>query len=622
MTGRLVTLASTGVLAFLLAACSASTEVTPVHAPVAEPAPVVTAPAPQVEAARAVAAPALVASEFVNQAASMMGVPLQVPAPPDPYAPKPGGKLDLVSYRQTPWESLERGSYSREGSFIAETLVYFAVGPGTNPADYTVQPNLAESWEVSGDHLTYTFHLRHGVKFASQSNVQVDETVDVTAHDWVEMMEIAFGLPTSRFVAPFPELDGPQSWKAVDDYTLEVKLNRPSAAFLYKLARRGPPLFSVQPIRERMEREGLPLNEALKGWEVQVGTGPWVLTDWVGDVSNRYERNPNYWKTDGEGNQLPFIDQIEFFVMKDERAQDAGFRTGKIAAAAIDTCGLSTERYMDLNRSNPEIVWEIFVDPTNQRAVVPDYREGTPWQDVRVRRAMQLAIDKEGWVSSVLGGWGLPYSTPLAPGNQYWLPPGQYGDYDGDGVPGERYLEHDVDAARQLMAEAGYADGIKGRFLLTHDLGNRFFSEGELIVEALRKIGIDMTIEVKDGAARRSARSAGDFDLVYTFPGYGWDPSDWFLRGYSSQNNADTYGPAGLVDPVLDRMIEEEERTLDPARRWQLVADLQRYLQEKQYYTMSTNWIQIVGIQPWLKNYQYHYISPIGPSFAIAWIDR
>jgi len=505
-------------------------------------------------------------------------------------------------------------------SLYAETLVTFPQGPGTNPADYTPQPHLATSWEVSDDSLTYTFQLQKGVKWASDK-VEVDTSQDVTANDWVELAKVSFGIETSRFKNRFPEIDGPDSWKAIDDYTLQVSLNRPTASFLYKLAIRGPQMYGLQGIQARMQSEGLDLEEAMKSPDVQVGTGPWIMTGWTPDVSVTYESNPNYWKEDGQGNQLPFIDTVEMFVMKDERAQDAGFRTGKLGAIALETCGMSTERYNDLSKSNPDTVWEIFVDPTNQRAVYMNFSAGTPWQDVRVRRAMALAIDKEGWVHSVLGGWGLPFSTPLAPGNQFWLPPGQYGDYDRDGVPGERYLDYDVDEAKRLMAEAGFAGGIKGEFLLTHDLGNRFFSEGELVVEALRNIGIDMTITIKDGAERQATWEAGKFDLAFGFPGYGWDPSDWLFRGYHSSVNKNYRPNSYLSDSLLDQLIEAEEAEVDPAKRFELVAEAQRYLQEKQYRTMSTNWLQIVAIAPWLVNYQYQYSYPIGNNLALAWVD-
>ena len=141
-------------------------------------------------------------------------------------------------------------------------------------------------------------------------------------------------------------------------------------------------------------------------------------------------------------------------------------------------------------------------------------------------------------------------------------------------------------------------------------------------MESLRNIGIDLEIMVRDGSARVETWESGDFTLGYGFPGYGWDPSDWLHRGYHSRNTLNVQPISGLVDETLNAMIDAEESEVDPAKRYEMVADVQRYLMEKQYYAMSTNWIQIVAIQPWLVNYQYQYSYPIGNNLALAWVER
>jgi len=553
-------------------------------------------------------------------------IPLQLPQPPASYSPKYGGTVTLASNGSDFPRSWNMPMRAYNNGFVThwgEMLTTFNGSIGNHPGDFGPKAWLAKSWEVKDNGLTYIFNLEEGVRWASTPRVTVDESVDVTANDWVELAKLNFGLEESAFPSRFPEIDGAESWTALDDYTLQVKLNRNAASFLYKTRGLGPLLVGLQGYKEKMEAEGIDISEAMQDWSTQIGTGPWIINDYTPDVSVTFMKNPNYWGTDAEGNQLPFIDNMEVFMMKDERAQDAGFRTGKIGALGIETCGINTQRYEAINKTNPETTWEIFVDPSNARALIPNYSDPeSPWQDVNVRRAMQLSIDKEGWVQSILGGWGIPYSTPVSPGNTYWLPPGQYGDVDGDGIPGERYLEYDVEGAKALLATAGYSDGFTADYMLTHDQGNRFFSEGELLAEAMAKIGITLNINIADGAARSARIKDADFDVYYSFPGFGFDPSDWLFKGFHSIPNIQRYGEAALVDAELDALIEKEEAEADPVKRYQYIADVQRYLQEEQYYIQGAKWVYIAAIAPWLKNWQFHYSFHTGPSMARAWIER
>jgi ABC-type transport system substrate-binding protein len=156
----------------------------------------------------------------------------------------------------------------------------------------------------------------------------------------------------------------------------------------------------------------------------------------------------------------------------------------------------------------------------------------------------------------------------------------------------------------------------------SHNNGSRWFSESELVVESLRNLGIDVTMTVKDGPARSATQRTGEYDLMYWWPGYGFEPSDWF--GYSVYSVDTRYDQpvSGLIDLALDEMVVAMNSEMDPIVRYGLVADLQRYLTERQYVVYSTNWIQIVAVAPWLKNYQYHYDFTTSPSMRHAWIDR
>ena len=672
MVRLLVGIVMIGVLAALVIGCSSSTEDStatseapastqavatvapapqsqqaapvPTSAPVVKQQPAPAAPAAPAATAAPVVAPkevessTMIASEFIAETAMALGVPVSYIPIPDPYEPVYGGSaavgtLEWVVPSYWDWP-IKIGHWNGALSHYAEGLGMFHYGPEYSPVDYSSQPGVAENWEISGDGTTYTFDIRKGVKWGIDPGGihewlanDVDLDADVTAHDYVAAAGMSFGIEASSYIPKFNMIDGPESFKALDDYTLQITTNQPSAPLIFQLTHKGPWILGRQGIDKRMAEEGLELQEAMNDLKVQIGTGPWIIEEWEPASSISFAKNPSYWGTDGQGNQIPFLDKMTIHGIQDERLQDAAFRTGKLGGITLETCGLSPQRYQDIKQSNPDTNFEVFVDPMNVRGLGLNWGEsgdgeGKPWGDLRVRHAMQLAVDKEGWVESILIGWGLPYPTPLAPGNQWWLQPGQYGDSDGDGVTGEDLMKYDPVRAKELLAEAGYPDGFDAVLGSTHGVGATWFSESELYAESLRNIGINVTMDVKDGAARSAARTAGEFDFIYEFPCWGFEPVDWFGPCYFSPEQKQSQPVSGLVDLELDRMIIEMNQKLDPEERFEAVADLQRYLMEKQYYIYATNWIQIVAIAPWFKNYSFHYTHQIGQGTARAWVEQ
>ena len=269
----------------LLVACQSESETTPAApeaaaptAAPAAPAPAAptTAPAAPMPQAAAVETIEVIPSDKLTEEAVIElqaetinlvagSVPLQLPQKPT-SEPKYGGKLTLVSNGSDfprSWNMPERAYNNGFVTHWGELLTTFPRGPGTNPGDFSARPWLAKSWEIDDNGLTYVFHLQEGVRWASTPRVTVDETKDVTANDWVELAKLNFGLAESAYPSRFPEIDGPESWSALDDYTLEVKLNRPAASFLYKTRGLGPLFVGLQGYHEKMEKEDIPIEEAI-----------------------------------------------------------------------------------------------------------------------------------------------------------------------------------------------------------------------------------------------------------------------------------------------------------------------------------------------------------------------
>ena len=328
---------------------------------------------------------------------------------------------------------------------------------------FTYTGELAESWETP-DPLTYIFHIRQGVHWHDKAPVNGRE---LTADDVVYTYQrlTAQGDFTERPARRSAAVDLPwQSIEATDKYTVAMKLTEPSLSALEAII--GDPLFWILP-PEVIEQYG-----DYTDWQNTVGTGPIMLTDYVEGVSKTYTKNPDYWGYDPKysENRLPYIDELRALHMSEEATRISALRSGKIDMIRLAGGEIkSIDVVQSLQRTDPGItIWPFF-----QRADAFSLNiRNAPFDDIRVRHALQMALDLETINDAYYGGFA------------QWQPPryiGAKGYYiEWDEWPSElkQYYTYDPEGAERLLDEAGYprgADGVRFKFEHLHrdiaDLG-------------------------------------------------------------------------------------------------------------------------------------------------------
>ena len=372
-------------------------------------------------------------------------------------------------------------------------------------ADLQVEPALAESWEVSGDGLTYTFKLRGGVTFHNGRAMTADDVV----YSYERIMDEATGSPqASRF-------SGVASAEAADDSTVVFTLSEPFAPFLLNTAN-----LSVVP-REVAENEDLN--------QVAVGTGPFMLAEVAPDTYVRLEAYPDYYR---EGQ--PNVAAIRYNVVPEASTRAAGLRNGTYhllpdvdPATALTLEGVPGVTIL----STQDLAYSLLGLNTTVE----------PFGDPRVREAINLIIDREEIVEAVHFGQAVP-GGPLSPGLSDWaVDTGSFDCYTPD-----------VERARALLEEAGASD--LSMEILTFGT-NKIVSDTAQVVQAqLVDAGIDATVNVEEFGAFVQRWQNGDFDTFVSLNGGSADPDGYFYRTFHTGGATNVYGfsDAG-VDALLDQ---------------------------------------------------------------------
>lgn len=393
-----------------------------------------------------------------------------------------------------------------------DRLVYNNVYEGLVKLDRNgdVVPGLAKSLpEVSDDGLTWTFELRENVTFHDGS--------DLTAEDVVATMQRNM---TSDQIPNPQYYDSIESVTAVDENTVRFKLSERDAKLLFNLAR-GDSVILPGGGGESLKSE-------------PNGTGPFQFVEWVRGDHVTLERNPDYYGTDENGNQLPYLDRVVFKFIPDPSAQLAALRAGDVDAVGYD---FSPSNAKQLSQSQN---FKVLNGVTTTDVILAMNNAREPFNDLRVRRAVSYAIDRQELIQGAMFGFGTPIGSHMSPINP------RYVDLTS------RY-PHDPEQAQALLEEAGYGDGIDVTLKVPQQFSYATRS-AKIIAQQLGEVGINVEIQVIDfGQWVDRVFSNANYDLSIIGHAEAFDISIYANPDYYFQYD----------NPRLQDIIDRAERTTD-----------------------------------------------------------
>jgi peptide/nickel transport system substrate-binding protein len=403
------------------------------------------------------------------------------------------------------------------------------------PDGISLEPGLAESWEISPDGTTYTFRLRPGVLFsdgtplkASDVRYSFERAANDPAQTW-----------TFTLTALQRDANGQvQGITTPDDATVVVQLAQPWAPFLSDVA-----MFNMSVVSEAFARG----NEQRLTQEA-MGTGPFALAEWRRGEFIRLTKNPNYWEE-----ERPFLDEVVISVVPDDNARILQLQGGEIDGMY----NVPSSRVPELKQDPNLRVYEF--PSTFSQYVTLNIREA-PLDDVNARLALQHAADKQTLIEVVLFGVGVEATSFMPRGALYW----------NDTLTGFPY---DVERARELLAQSATPDGFPLELQVTAGSADE-----ETLATALRdmwgQIGVDVTIAPLEAGVRSDNYNNNAFQAMTNY----WtndiiDPDE--LVAYAVLPESSEAFHTGWANPEAQELARQGAAELDPARRREIYFRIQ-----------------------------------------------
>ena len=502
------------------------------------------------------------------------------------------------------------------GGISAKTLVYCSEGspenfyPGVNTTGTSfdansqiygrvvdfergttkVIPGLAESWDISADGTVYTFKLRKGVKWHNQRAFK--PTRDFNADDMIFMLERQGneGNPyfkvTSSNHSYYNDMGMAKLIKSiqkVDDHTVRITLNKPEAPFLSNLAMEYAGVQSKE-YADAMLKAGTP--EKID--QEPIGTGPFYLVRYIKDAVIRYKAFPQYWGGKAK------IDDLVFAI-----TPDASVRWAKLQKGECHVMPYPNPADLDAIRKDPNV--QVLEQPGLNVGYLAYNTTKKPFDDVRVRKAINMAIDKKAIIDAVYLTTGVAAKNPI--------PPTQW-SYN-DAVKDDPF---DPAAAKKLLAEAGYPNGFATDLWampVQRPYNPNARRIAELMQADLAKVGVTAEIKSFEWGEYRKRMQAGEHQMgMLGWTGDNGDP-DNFLNTLLGCDSAKSNGSnvAKFCYAPFEDLVSKAKTTAGQAQRAELYQKAQVVFKEQAPWFTIAHAVQLKPVRKEVLDFK---LSPFG----------
>lgn len=450
----------------------------------------------------------------------------------------------------------------------------------TAPGISQLVPGLAESWDVSDDGLVYTFRLRKNVKFHNGEILKADDVL-FTFDRMLDPATKALNTDFLDMIAGAKErmegkADSVKGLKVIDDNTIEITLAAPFSSFLANLATPAGSIYNRKATTEAEDQFGLEPSKT-------IGTGPFKFKSWKLNNSCVLVANKDYFKG------APKLQGINFKIVPDAETTRMLFETGELDVFDCDNATSqipyfeNSEKWKNQIVSGPRV--GIYYYAINENIA--------PFQDVRVRKALQMAIDRQTILDKLYYGKGQLANAIMPPGLLGYNPE----------LPAILY---DKEKAKSLLAEAGYPDGFDMEIAMVTDSPSTL-KVNETVQAMLGEVGIRVKINQMDEASYFATRKEGKLPAYQSDWSADYNDPDNFLYTFFSEKNtvARSYN---YKNTEVFRKLETARTMIDQEERIKLYQELEKIIVQD-----DAAWIPLFSLE------HLFVVQPRVKGFKVSW---